>query len=71
MKYIMKVRFCVDRGNEKISDPKFGEKMHELLGEIKAEVAYMGRKMIISPFCFVPYGTKDKVLTLILPTSCS
>ena len=40
MKYIMKVRFPQERGNEALSDPQFGHKMNELLAEIKAEAAY-------------------------------
>ena len=40
MKYIMKVRIPQERGNEALSDPKFGQTMNELLGEIKAEAAY-------------------------------
>jgi hypothetical protein len=40
MKYIMKIRIPQERGNEAISDPKFGHTMNELLGEIKAEAAY-------------------------------
>jgi hypothetical protein len=40
MKYIMKLRMNLEKGNEATSDPQFGQKMHELLGEIKAEAAY-------------------------------
>ena len=40
MKYMMKVRFSVERGNEEVPDPQFGKKMHDLLTEIKAEAAY-------------------------------
>lgn len=40
MKYIMKVRFSVDKGNKALSDPQFGKKMADLLAEIKAEAAY-------------------------------
>ena len=40
MKYIMKVRFQVEKGNQALSDPQFGHKMSELLSEIKAEAAY-------------------------------
>ena len=36
----MKVRFPVGKGNEEISDPQFGKKMSDLLGEVKAEAAY-------------------------------
>ena len=40
MKYIMKLRIPVERGNEATADPAFGEKMAALLSEIKAEAAY-------------------------------
>jgi len=40
MKYIMKVRMSIDKGNEALRDPDFGKKMNELLTEIKAESAY-------------------------------
>ena len=40
MKYIMKVRMSLDKGNEALRDPQFGHKMSELLAEIKAEAAY-------------------------------
>ena len=40
MKYIMKLRMNLEKGNEEISDPQFGHKMNELLTEIKAEAAY-------------------------------
>jgi hypothetical protein len=40
MKYIMKIRMSIDKGNEAIKDPQFGHKMNELLAEIKAEAAY-------------------------------
>jgi hypothetical protein len=40
MKYIMKVRMSLEKGNEATSDPQFGHKMNELLTEIKAEAAY-------------------------------
>lgn len=30
----------VEKGNAATSDPQFGEKMHGLLGQIKAEAAY-------------------------------
>ena len=40
MKYIMKFRMSVEKGNEALRDPKFGQKMHDLLAEIKAEAAY-------------------------------
>ena len=40
MKYIMKVKMSLEKGNEAIRDPQFGHKMHELLTQIKAETAY-------------------------------
>jgi hypothetical protein len=40
MKYIMRVRIPMERGNEALRDPQFGHKMNELLTEIKAEAAY-------------------------------
>ena len=41
MKYIMKVRFPSGKdGNDVLSDPQFGKKMHDLLTEVKAEAAY-------------------------------
>jgi hypothetical protein len=40
MKYIMKLRMSIDKGNEALRDPQFGHKMQALLAEIKAEAAY-------------------------------
>jgi hypothetical protein len=40
MKYMMKIRIPMERGNEAIRDPKFGEKMNQILSEVKAETAY-------------------------------
>ena len=40
MKYIMKVKFPIEKGNQALSDPQFGHRMNELLAEIKAEAAY-------------------------------
>ena len=40
MKYIMKLRMSIEKGNEAIKDPQFGHKMNDLLAEIKAEAAY-------------------------------
>jgi hypothetical protein len=40
MKFLMRVKFPVDKANEQLSDPQFGKKMHDLLSEIKAEAAY-------------------------------
>lgn len=36
----MKIRFPNDTGNDRLSDPDFGKKMHEVLSDIKAEAAY-------------------------------
>ena len=40
MKYIMKVRFPQQRGNDALSDPQFAHTMNDLLAEVKAEAAY-------------------------------
>ena len=40
MKYLVKIRFPVEAGNDAIKDPQFGAKMKSLLAEIKAEAAY-------------------------------
>ena len=40
MRYIMKMRMSVERGNEALKDSQFGHKMNELLTDIKAEAAY-------------------------------
>ncbi|MEI7983574.1 MAG: hypothetical protein WCI71_18140 [Bacteroidota bacterium] len=40
MKYIMKLRMSIEKGNEALRDPQFGHKMNALLTEIKAEAAY-------------------------------
>jgi hypothetical protein len=40
MKYIMKMRMSIEKGNEALKDPQFGQKMSGLLAEIKAEAAY-------------------------------
>jgi hypothetical protein len=40
MRFVMKVRMSLERANEALSDPQFGQKMNELLTEIKAEAAY-------------------------------
>lgn len=40
MKYIMKVRMSIEKGNEALTDPQFGHKMNQLLAEIKAEAVY-------------------------------
>ena len=36
----MKIRIPIEKGNDKIRDPKFGERMSQVLSEIKAEAAY-------------------------------
>lgn len=36
----MKIEIPIDKGNSRIGDPKFGEKMNQLLTEVKAEAAY-------------------------------
>jgi hypothetical protein len=40
MKYLIKVGFQNEAGNAAVRDPKFGDKMQELLKELKAEAAY-------------------------------
>lgn len=40
MRFILKVRIPDDRGNELLKDPQFGQKMQQLLADIKAEAAY-------------------------------
>ena len=41
MKYLMKVKLASgDSGNDLLKDPQFGQKMQELLSEVKAEAAY-------------------------------
>ncbi|MEO6984138.1 MAG: DUF3303 family protein [Paralcaligenes sp.] len=40
MRYLLKVRFPIEAGNTATADPQFGEKMRQLLSEIKAEAAY-------------------------------
>ena len=40
MKYIMKLRMSIEKGNEALRDPDFGHKLSGLLAEIKAEAAY-------------------------------
>ena len=42
MKYIMKIRMSIEKGNEALKDPQFGHKMNGLLADIKAEAAYFG-----------------------------
>ena len=40
MRYLMKMSFPTESGNEVMRDPHFGQKMHDILQEIKAEAAY-------------------------------
>jgi hypothetical protein len=40
MKMMVKIRIPSDRGNELTARPDFGQKMQELLRDIKAEAAY-------------------------------
>ena len=40
MKYIMKMRMSLEKGNAALTDAQFGQKMHDLLAEIKCEAAY-------------------------------
>jgi hypothetical protein len=42
MKYIAKVKFPNEPGNELVKDPQFGMKMKQLLDDVKAEAAYFG-----------------------------
>jgi hypothetical protein len=40
MKYVMKMRMSIEKGNLALKDPQFGHKMSDLLAHIKAEGAY-------------------------------
>jgi len=40
MKFIIKLRMSLERGNEATADPQFGKKMGELLQELNVEAAY-------------------------------
>lgn len=40
MKFLMKVKFPNEIGNERLRDPQFGSKMQEVLKEVKAEATY-------------------------------
>jgi len=40
MRYIMKMRMSIEKGNLALKDPQFGHKMSDLLAQIKAEAAY-------------------------------
>lgn len=36
----MKLKMSSEHGNKALRDPQFGQKMHELLSQVKAEAAY-------------------------------
>ncbi len=40
MRFMMKIRFPVDTGNEALKDPEFGAKIQHLLTDMNAEAAY-------------------------------
>jgi hypothetical protein len=40
MRFMIKVRIPSERGNELLRDPQFGQKMGQLLADLKAEAAY-------------------------------
>jgi hypothetical protein len=40
MRFILRTRIPIERGNQALSDPQFGQKMNDLLKEIGAEAAY-------------------------------
>ena len=40
MRFIAKIRFPVDTGNEALKDPEFGAKIQHLLTDMNAEAAY-------------------------------
>src|SRR5260370_36125425 len=40
MRYLVKIHFSNEAGNEALRDPEFGAKMKDLLADIKAEAAY-------------------------------
>jgi hypothetical protein len=42
MRFMLEVRIDSERGNELLRDPQFGQKMNQLLAEVKAEAAYFG-----------------------------
>jgi hypothetical protein len=42
MRFMLEIRIPSDRGNELLRDPQFGQKMQQVLVEIKAEAAYFG-----------------------------
>ncbi|MDP4291213.1 MAG: hypothetical protein Q8908_09040 [Bacteroidota bacterium] len=40
MRFIAKIKFPNEPGNDRIKDPEFGIKMKQILEEVKAEAAY-------------------------------
>jgi hypothetical protein len=40
MRFMIEMRIPEDRGNELLRDPQFGQKMQDLLKDLKAEAAY-------------------------------
>jgi hypothetical protein len=40
MQYMVKFQMSLERGNEVLRDPKFGEKMQQLMTDLKVESAY-------------------------------
>lgn len=40
MRYIVRLHIPVESGNAALRDPKFGEKLQQVLAEMKAETAY-------------------------------
>lgn len=40
MRFLVKMRMPIERGNDAIKNPQFGQKMNELLKELKVEAAY-------------------------------
>lgn len=40
MRYLVRFRIPIDAGNAALKDPKFGDRMRDLLSEIHAETAY-------------------------------
>jgi hypothetical protein len=40
MRYLLKFRIPIEAGNKALDDPEFGNKMQQLLAEMKAETAY-------------------------------
>ena len=40
MRYLLKFTIPIEAGNTALRDPKFGAKMQQLLGDIKAEATY-------------------------------